>query len=61
VAPLAARFVKAYPAVTIEIVVEDGFTDFGAAGFGAGVRFGESLHQDMIAAPLGPAHRSNMM
>jgi DNA-binding transcriptional LysR family regulator len=56
-APLAARFVRVHPAVTVEIVVEDGFTDIVAEGFDAGVRFGESLHQDMVAVPLGPTLR----
>jgi DNA-binding transcriptional LysR family regulator len=56
--PLAARFVRAHPAVAIEIVVEDGFTDIVSSGFDAGVRLGESLHQDMVAAPLGPPLRA---
>ena len=57
VVPLTVRFMRAYPSVTVEIVVEDGFVDIIAAGFDAGVRLGESLHQDMIAAPLGPPLR----
>jgi DNA-binding transcriptional LysR family regulator len=56
--PLAARFVQAYPAVSVELAVEDGFTDIVAAGFDAGVRLGESLHQDMVATPLGPLQRA---
>ncbi len=56
--PLAARFMRAHAAVTIEIAVQDGFTDIVASGFDAGVRLGESLHQDMIAVPLGPPLRA---
>lgn len=55
--PLATRFMQAFPAVTVEILVEDGFTDIVAAGFDAGVRFGESLQQDMVAIPVGPPQR----
>jgi DNA-binding transcriptional LysR family regulator len=56
--PLAARFMQAYHAVAVEIVVQDGFIDIVAAGFDAGVRLGESLQQDMIAVPLGPPQRA---
>jgi DNA-binding transcriptional LysR family regulator len=55
--PLAARFTRAYPAVTVELLVEDGFTDIVAAGFDAGVRFGESLQPDMIALRIGAPQR----
>ena len=54
---LAARFTQAYPAVTVELLVEDGFTDIVAAGFDAGVRFGESLQADMVALRIGPPQR----
>ncbi|MDX2266214.1 MAG: LysR family transcriptional regulator [Hyphomicrobiales bacterium] len=52
--PLAARFVTAYPGVTLDIVADDALTDVVAEGFDAGVRFGEIIAQDMIATPLGP-------
>jgi DNA-binding transcriptional LysR family regulator len=55
--PLAVRFMQAFPAVSVEILVEDGFTDIVAAGFDAGVRFDESLQPDMVAFPIGAAQR----
>jgi len=55
--PLASRFMRAFPAVTVEILVEDGFTDIVSAGFDAGVRFGESLRQDMVAIHVGAGQR----
>lgn len=55
--PIAAAFTRKRPEVTVEMIVEDGFTDIVASGFDAGVRLGESLQQDMIAVPVGPRQR----
>lgn len=41
----------------MEIVANDQLVDIVAAGFDAGIRHGESLQQDMIAVPIGPAIR----
>jgi DNA-binding transcriptional LysR family regulator len=56
-APMAAPFLKAYPKVDLEVVGDSSFIDIVAAGFDAGVRYGEHLAQDMIAVPLGPPQR----
>lgn len=56
-APLASRFLREYPGMRLEIVTDDKLIDIVAAGFDAGVRFGERLAQDMIAVPLGPPQR----
>lgn len=58
VLPLATAFTRNHPGVTVEVIAEDGLTDIVAAGFDAGVRFGESLEQDMIAVPIGPMQRA---
>jgi DNA-binding transcriptional LysR family regulator len=55
--PIAVAFTRAHPGVEIEIRAQDGFRDIVAEGFDAGVRFAESLDQDMIAVPLGPPQR----
>ena len=55
--PLAAAFTRLHPDVSVEIIVEDGFTDIVASRFDAGVRLGESLERDMIAVPVGPSQR----
>jgi len=47
-------FLKAYPDIRLEVVVEEGFVDVLAAGCDAGVRYDERLEQDMIAVPIGP-------
>lgn len=51
---IVAPFLKAYPDIRLEVVVEDGFVDILAAGCDAGIRYDERLEQDMIAVPIGP-------
>jgi DNA-binding transcriptional LysR family regulator len=47
-------FLKAYPDIRMELVVNEGFVDVLAAGCDAGIRYEERLEQDMIAVPIGP-------
>ena len=56
-APLVAPFLAAHPEVELEIISESGFVDIVAAGFDAGVRWGESLAQDMVAVPISGPQR----
>jgi DNA-binding transcriptional LysR family regulator len=51
---IVTPFLKAYPDIRMEVVVEDGFVDVLAAGCDAGIRYDERLEQDMIAVPIGP-------
>ena len=53
-APLIPPFLKLYPDIRLEVVVEDSFVDLLAAGCDAGIRYDERLEQDMIAIPIGP-------
>jgi DNA-binding transcriptional LysR family regulator len=55
--PIVTKFLKAFPDVNVEIAVNDALIDMVAAGFDAGVRFGEIIAADMIAVPIGPRHR----
>lgn len=52
-APMLGGFLKVHPNVTIEVTTDDGLVDIVAQGYDAGVRFGESLAQDMVAVPIG--------
>ncbi|WP_445680884.1 LysR family transcriptional regulator [Radicibacter daui] len=52
--PIITPFLKLYPDIRLEVVVEDSFVDVLAAGCDAGIRYGERLEQDMIALPIGP-------
>jgi DNA-binding transcriptional LysR family regulator len=51
---IVASFLKAYPDIRLEVIVEDAFVDVLAAGCDAGIRYDERLEQDMIAVPIGP-------
>lgn len=48
-----APFMKEYPEIRVEVVVEDGFVDIIAANCDAGIRYDERLEQNMIAVPIG--------
>jgi DNA-binding transcriptional LysR family regulator len=52
-APLIPAFLKLYPDIRLEVVVEDGFVDLLTIGCDAGIRYDERLEQDMIAIPIG--------
>ena len=51
---IVASFMKAYPGIRVEVLVEDGFVDLLSMGCDAGIRYDERLEQDMIATPIGP-------
>ena len=51
---IVAAFLKTYPDIRVEVVVEDGFVDVLSIGCDAGIRYDERLEQDMIAIPIGP-------
>jgi DNA-binding transcriptional LysR family regulator len=51
---IIAAFLKTYPDIRVEVVVEDGFVDVLSIGCDAGIRYDERLEQDMIALPIGP-------
>lgn len=56
-APVLAAWQASYPEVELEIVSDDAMIDIVEQGFDAGMRFGESLQQDMVAVPVGPEFR----
>jgi DNA-binding transcriptional LysR family regulator len=51
--PMLAGFLQENPHVSLELTNDEGFVDIVEKGFDAGVRFGESVHRDMVAVPLG--------
>jgi DNA-binding transcriptional LysR family regulator len=50
--PILAGFLQEHPNVQLELTNDEGFVDIVERGFDAGVRLGESVHQDMVAVPL---------
>lgn len=53
VEPILSRFLLAYPAVTLEVVIDSALTDIVRDRFDAGIRPGHRVEQDMIALRLG--------
>lgn len=47
-------FLAAYPEICLEVIVEDRFVDLLQSGCDAGIRYEESMDQDMVAIPIGP-------
>lgn len=56
--PIASDFLQAFPDIRLEVVESDALLDIVAAGFDAGVRFGNRLEADMVSLPIGPNLRS---
>src|SRR5579885_3575416 len=54
IAPVLSRFAAKYPGIRVEVAADDGLVDIVAAGFDAGVRFGERIPRDMVAVRIGP-------
>ena len=52
--PIVPPFLKAYPDIRMEVIVEDAYVDVLVSGCDAGIRYDERLEQDMIAVPIGP-------
>lgn len=52
--PILDGFLRRFPEIRLEILVDDKLSDMIANGCDAGIRYGEHLAQDMIAVPIGP-------
>jgi len=57
-APHLGAFHEAHPAVTLDITIEDTFSDIVAGRFDAGIRLGETLERDMVAVRMGGRRQS---
>ncbi|MEA2861089.1 MAG: hypothetical protein QOC72_3128 [Methylobacteriaceae bacterium] len=55
--PKLAKFLRQYPDIKVEIIVDYGLTDIVADRYDAGVRAGEQVAKDMIAVRIGPEMR----
>ncbi|MFC3706312.1 LysR family transcriptional regulator [Devosia honganensis] len=55
--PMLREFLRAYPDVSVEFVIDNGMVDIVAERFDAGVRMGDSISKDMIAVRIGPDFR----
>jgi len=52
IAPILPRFVRSYPDIVVETLIEPALTDIVARRFDAGIRLGESLEKDVVAVPV---------
>src|SRR5476649_1403417 len=57
IAPLMGRFLAAYPDIHLEVIDQDAMVDIVAAGFDAGVRFEETVPEDMVGVRVGGPRR----
>ncbi|WP_066722058.1 LysR family transcriptional regulator [Sphingomonas pituitosa] len=55
--PRLAPILREFPDIRIDIDTDYRLTDIVAAGFDAGVRFGDIIAKDMVAVPIGPDAR----
>jgi len=55
--PKLTNFLRQYPDIKVEIIIDYGLIDIVAQRFDAGVRSGEQVAKDMIAARIGPDMR----
>jgi DNA-binding transcriptional LysR family regulator len=52
--PKLVKFLRQYPDIKVEIIIDNGLTDIVTQRFDAGVRAGEQVAKDMIAVRVGP-------
>lgn len=55
--PKLKSFLREYPNIRVDLVVDNGFVDIVDGRFDAGVRLGESIAKDMVAVRIGPDMR----
>ncbi|GAB4062139.1 LysR family transcriptional regulator [Uliginosibacterium sediminicola] len=55
---VVAGFLAEQPGMRVEVQLEDGFVDIIEQGFDAGIRLGESVQRDMVAAVLTRSEQS---
>ncbi|WP_426132598.1 LysR family transcriptional regulator [Pseudomonas sp. PWP3-1b2] len=51
-APILGEFTDAYPQLRLDLIVEDQMIDIVAEGYDAGIRYGATVPQDMVAVKL---------
>ena len=61
IAPILSRFLRAYPAVTLEVAIDSTLTDIVRDRFDAGIRPGHRVERDMIALRVGEDSEPTMV
>lgn len=52
--PRLSAFLRDYPDIIVELIIDNGFTNIVERQFDAGVRLGEAVARDMVAVRIGP-------
>lgn len=52
ISPVLGEFTRTYPQVRLDVMIEDRMIDIVAEGYDAGIRYGTTVPQDMVAVPL---------
>jgi len=52
IAPALPRFVRSYPEIVVEVLIDPALTNIVERRFDAGIRLGESLEKDVVAIPV---------
>lgn len=57
-APRLGQFAREYPDVVLDVTTDDSRMDLVAAGFDAGIHYGEFIEKDMVAVRVSQDHRA---
>ena len=55
--PKLGQFARTFPDILLDVTADDHRLDLVAAGFDAGIQYGEFIQQDMVAVRVSPDHR----
>jgi DNA-binding transcriptional LysR family regulator len=55
--PYVNGFLKRYPDIDLDVVIDNALNDIVSGGFDAGIRLGHAVQRDMIALPIGPLQK----
>jgi DNA-binding transcriptional LysR family regulator len=55
--PRLAAFLQTYSDISVELIIDNSFTNIVEQRFDAGVRLGEAIARDMVSARIGPDFR----
>lgn len=59
--PILKAFLEAYPTINVEVVIDVGLADVVQEGFDAGIRFGDTVANDMFGVNVGPRLQAHVL
>lgn len=61
IGPMLPKFSEGFPDVTVEVMIDPGFTDIIEHRFDAGIRLGEAVAQDMVSVRVSADIRASVV